>query len=295
MNWIILSNYAKCNKKIHKNLFLSDNFCLSLCFPLHYQTYKIEDMKEDRDLQFLASCKSEDLKTLVDMMTSDKDGNVRLSEQLTNTDAYLQYYPDRLPCMWQKIANELQRFGGNTIVNVFRKGGVCYREILQDVCRKMEVWFSDLDETAEIERRLLEKVCMETVRRMPEEELRQMAEQLGIGEKYPQRFMVVFALQIAIRKGGVLFTRIALYVAQMISKMLLGRGVLMLGGNLLNKAFGIFGGPIGWAVTLGWAAFDLASPAYRVTIPCVIQVSCMRLRLMEERRIGYEGARHYAS
>ena len=34
-------------------------------------------MKEDRDLQFLASCKSEDLKTLVDMMTSDKDGNIR--------------------------------------------------------------------------------------------------------------------------------------------------------------------------------------------------------------------------
>ena len=48
-------------------------------------------MKEDRDLQFLASCKSEDLKTLVDMMTYDKDGNVRLSEQLTDTDAYLRY------------------------------------------------------------------------------------------------------------------------------------------------------------------------------------------------------------
>ncbi|WP_158098044.1 DUF3944 domain-containing protein [Bacteroides sp. An269] len=212
-------------------------------------------MKEDRDLQFLASCKSEDLKTLVDMMTSDKDGNVRLSEQLTNTDAYLRYYPDRLPCMWQEIANELQRFGGNTIVNVFRKGGVCYREILQDVCRKMEVWFSDLEETAEIERRLLEKVCMETVRRMPEKELRQMAEQLDIGEKHPQKFMLMFALQMAIRKGGVLFTRIALYVAQMISKMLLGRGILMFGGNLLNKAFGFLGGPIGWAVTLGWGGF----------------------------------------
>ncbi len=41
-------------------------------------------MKEDRDLQFLASCKSADLKTLVDMMTFDKDGNVRLSEQLVS-------------------------------------------------------------------------------------------------------------------------------------------------------------------------------------------------------------------
>ena len=80
-------------------------------------------MKEDRDLQFLASCKSEDLKTLVDMMTYDKDGGIRLSEQLTDTDAYLRYYPDRLPCMWQEIANELQRFGGNTLVNICRRGG----------------------------------------------------------------------------------------------------------------------------------------------------------------------------
>ena len=54
-------------------------------------------MKEDRDLQFLASCKSEDLKTLVDMMTSDKDGNVRLSEQLTITPTVCLVCGRRLP------------------------------------------------------------------------------------------------------------------------------------------------------------------------------------------------------
>ena len=242
-------------------------------------------MKEDKDLQFLASCKSEDLKTLVDMMTYDKDGEIRLSEQLTNTDAYLRYYPERLPCMWQEIANELQRFGGNTIVNVFRKGGVCYWEILQDVCRKMKVYFSGSEDTVELEQRLLEKVCTETVKNMSESELREMAEELGIGEKNPKKFAVVFALQMAIRRGGAVFVRIAQHVMRMIAEVLLGRSAMIVGGNLLKKAFGVCCGPVGWAVTLGWAACDLASPAYRVTIPCVMQVACMRLQQLERRRI----------
>ena len=59
-------------------------------------------MKEDRDLSFLAYCKNEDLKTLVDMLTHDTNGEVRISEQLTNTDAYLYCYPYRLSMMWQE-------------------------------------------------------------------------------------------------------------------------------------------------------------------------------------------------
>lgn len=242
-------------------------------------------MKEDRDLQFLASCPSSDLKTLVDMMTFDKSGNVRFSEQLTDTDAYLNYYPERLPCMWQEIANELQRFGGNTIVNVFRRGGVCYREILEDVCRKMQVYFSRMEDTVELEQRLLEKACTETVKNMSESELREVAEELGIREKNPKKFMVVFALQMAIRRGGVLFARIAQHVVRIIAEVLLGRSAMIVGSNLLNKAFGVLGGPIGWAITLGWTVCDLASPAYRVTIPCVMQVACMRLQQLERRRI----------
>jgi hypothetical protein len=99
-------------------------------------------MKEDRDLKFLADCKNEDLKTLVDMMTHDKDGNVRFSERLTDTDAYLQCCPYKLQNMCQDIAGELQRFGGNIIANLYRGEGVCYRTILKDVCKKMKVcWY----------------------------------------------------------------------------------------------------------------------------------------------------------
>lgn len=78
-------------------------------------------MKEDKDLEFLAFCKNEDLQILVDYLTTDKDGKKRYSENLTKSDAYLQCYPNNLNAMWEDIANEFQLFGGNTIVNCIRK------------------------------------------------------------------------------------------------------------------------------------------------------------------------------
>lgn len=235
-------------------------------------------MKEDRDLLFLQQAKNEDLKTLVDILTHDTDGEIRIAEQLTNTDAYLYCYPYRLNMMWQEIAGELQRFGGNTLANLCRNEGIRYREILQDICRKLEVYFCGYESTEEIERHLLEKVCMDSVANMSEEELRKMIQELNIPMKNPRKYMIVAALQMAIRRGGILFTRIAAYITRLISRMLIGRSALMIGSNLLNKVLGTLAGPLGWAITAGWTVYDLASPAYRVTIPGVIQVAYMRMR-----------------
>lgn len=235
-------------------------------------------MKEDRDLLFLQQAKNEDLKTLVDILTHDTDGEIRIAEQLTNTDAYLYCYPYRLNMMWQEIAGELQRFGGNTLANLCRNEGIRYREILQDICRKLEVYFCGYESTEEIERHLLEKVCMDSVANMSEEELRKMIQELNIPMKNPRKYMIVAALQMAIRRGGILFTRIAAYITRLISRMLIGRSALMIGSNLLNKVLGTLAGPLGWVITAGWTVYDLASPAYRVTIPGVIQVAYMRMR-----------------
>mgnify|MGYP002588094421 CR=1 FL=1 len=234
-------------------------------------------MKEDWDLLFLQQARNEDLKTLVDILTHDTNGEIRISEQLTNTDAYLYCYPNRLNRMWKEIAGELQHYGGNTLMNLYRGKGVAYREILEDVCRKMHVSLYDWENTVTLEKRLLKKICHEVVVHMSEKELRDLAVQLNIENKNPQKYMLVFALQIAIKKGGILFTRLALYITQMITKALLGCGLSFFGANVICKTLGLLGGPIGWVATIGWSMIDLASPAYRVTIPAVLQVSCMRM------------------
>ena len=63
-------------------------------------------MKQDKDLMFLAACSNDDLRTLCDILTYNQKGEVRLSEQLTNSDAYINCYPERMNLMTTEIGEE---------------------------------------------------------------------------------------------------------------------------------------------------------------------------------------------
>ena len=60
------------------------------------------------------------------------------------------------------------------------------------------------------------------------------------------------------------------------AKFLTGRGLTIAANAALTKWLSVFAGPIGWAVTALWTVIDIAGPAYRVTIPAVIQIAYMR-------------------
>lgn len=234
-------------------------------------------MRYDKDLHFLAECRREDLRTLADYLTHDAKGEIRMSEQLTDTLAYVRNYPDNMHGLWREIAGELQRYGGNTIVNCFRQQGVCYHVILKDVCKKMHVPYSNNTSTEWIEQHLLQKIFMDAVEKMNVQELQELVETLDIPVKNFKTQFVVAAFQVALRKGGnVLGARMAVYVAHILSRMMLGRGLFFIGSNAVGKTASLLTGPLGWALTAGWTIYDLSSPAYRVTIPCVIQIAYMR-------------------
>ncbi len=200
-----------------------------------------------------------------------------MAEKLTDTDAYLRNYPDNMRNMWREIANELQRYGGNTFANCCRGYGVPYREIVRDVCKKMRVDYSEHEAIEAVEERLLRKMFADAVGRMDTKELGELAAALEIPTKDLQKQCTLAAVQLLIRKGGEVFaSKIALYTANMVSRMMLGHGLWFAGRNTLGKVASVFSGPFGWALTAGWTAYDLSSPAYRVTIPCVIQIAYMR-------------------
>lgn len=87
---------------------------------------------------------------------------------------------------------------------------------------------------------------------------------------------ITLALQIAIRQSGFMAYKIALIVANAIAKAILGRGLSLAANAGIARTIGIFAGPIGWLITGLWVAVDIAGPAYRVTIPTVIQVAFLR-------------------
>ena len=77
-------------------------------------------MRADFDLEFLQYCDNEDLVSLCNILMFDNDGNLRLSESLSNSDSWLECFPYKMRNMWEDLANELQCYGGNSILNVFR-------------------------------------------------------------------------------------------------------------------------------------------------------------------------------
>ena len=233
---------------------------------------------KDIDLDFLSSASTSDLRVLVDYITLDKSGSPRLTESLTMTDEYKKYYPDRLGKMSDNIIDELQRYGGNTFANIIRGHGVSYRTILCDVCRKMKVNFNRNSSVEVIEGCLLQHVLIKTMDEMSDEDMRNLLAELNIRTTRFTKQAMMAAVQSAIKLGGFASYKVAVIVANAVARALLGRGLSFAANAALTRWIGVFAGPIGWAVTIAWTALDIAGPAYRVTIPAVIQIAYMRVK-----------------
>ena len=74
----------------------------------------------DKDLMFLYNCSNDNLKLLVDILAYDKNGEARLTEELTTNEDFKKSYPNNIKAILPLVINKLQCLGGKTILNMFR-------------------------------------------------------------------------------------------------------------------------------------------------------------------------------
>lgn len=239
----------------------------------------------DSDLQFLGSMGSEDLGDLVYCLTHDRDGDARLTEELTMSDLYKQHSPDHQK-YWELIAAEIQCFGANTFATMLRGGkGVEYKEVLMDVCDKMKVNYNKDSSTEKIEGNLLMKILTDALEKMSPDELKELAEATGVKNTSGiTAETMVGVFQAVFRAGGFKSYQLTLIIVNVVLKALIGRGLSLAGNAALTRTMAILTGPIGWVITGLWTAIDIAGAAYRVTIPAVIQVAALRQKHLYEKQ-----------
>ena len=241
--------------------------------------------RDDNDLNFLKEIKSEDLNDLVYTLTHDKDGEARLTEELSTSDEYKTHEPNHSH-YWELIAAEIQCFGANSLATMFRGGkGVEYKEVLTDVCDKMKVNYNSDSSVEKIENNLLMKILTDAIENMSPEELKELAKSTGVKNTSgitPEVMVGVF--QAVFRAGGFKSYQLTVMIVNAVLKALIGRGLTIGGNILLTRTMAILTGPIGWAITGLWTAIDIAGPAYRVTIPSVIQVAVLRQKYLYEKQ-----------
>jgi len=235
----------------------------------------------DPDLDpLLRSAENEDLHVLIDHITDKGDGRISLSSdscaQLIRAKTSNQISSEDLAL----ISTELRSFGGNSLFNLFRGGnGVPYKELLCDVADHLDVNYNKKIDCQQIELAVLMKILEQSIEKMSEQERKELFEDLG-GKFTGRGPLMMASIQAAISASGFAAYKLAAIVAQSTAKAILGRGLAVSTTAPLMKGISAFAGPIGWAITGIWTAFDLASPAYRVTVPCVVQIAYMRQKLI---------------
>lgn len=152
--------------------------------------------RNDPDLNLLGQCSNEELQLLISILTTDpRDGDTRWTESLTGTPEFRLLAPDHRR-YWQLIAAELQRYGANTLASLVRLGqGVTYREILVDVCDKLDVNYNQKSTTETIELALLMKVLEKSLDQMSPEELAAFSHNMHLDLTNPTPQLILIAVQ----------------------------------------------------------------------------------------------------
>ena len=244
-------------------------------------------------MEFLKKIKSDDIENIVDCLTHDKNGKVRFTENLTTSDAYKTYNTDHNQ-YWGLIAAEIQRYGANSFATMLRGGkGVEYKEVLMDVCDKMKVNYNSDSSVEKIENNLLMKILTDEIENMSPEELKELAQSTGVTNIInitPEVMLAVF--QAVFHAGGYKSYHLTLIIVNAFMNTLLGRSLSLSGNLALTRTLAVLTGPIGWSITGLWTTIDVAGPAYRVTIPAVIQVAVLRQKCLYEKHTAEVGVRN---
>lgn len=230
----------------------------------------------EEDLEFLYRASNEDLRLFCDIVVKDKDGDYRFTESLSYTDEFKNNYPHNIKGMLESLVEEFREFGGNSFANIFRGSGPAYSEILRDVAKRNKVNFNRNSTDEQVEQYLLQKLFNDSLNGASNEELKNMMEELGYPTTNFTRQAAISTLMIAWKAGGFKSYILLVSVVNAVMKFLVGRGLSIVANATMTRMASIMMGPIGWVLTALWTLVDIAGPAYRVTIPAVIQIAYIR-------------------
>ena len=244
-------------------------------------------MKDD-DLNFLITCSDDELAPLVDILLGKEmvysvDGyggykqfpKGRFSSELQDNRKFRQFYPQHSKYV-SEIVDELQLFGGNTLVNklVRDNSGILYRQIVSDVAKRLKV--ERQGGVEEVELAIWERVLGKAVEKENATQVRQLCEGLADFGYMPKGSSVARAVLGTIKLGGFKAYQMNVCLANLVARSVTGRGLSLAANATLTKTMSILVGPLGWAFTVFWTIKDIAAEAYRVTVPAVVYIGALR-------------------
>lgn len=238
----------------------------------------------EEDLAFLQTLSNDELMPLVAIM---KD---RISDELS--DEAKTNPKDNLG----EVIKELELYGGNTLANLWRGKGVPYREILEDVCKKQEIQFDKTLSTEELGTILVEQTVANFISKMNYEQKKEFVNELKSGMKEDEFNYILkkvggingFISSSGKTIAGLLFDKVS---GETISATSIIYGIsdsfetnVPTSVQLLTSGVADYFGTLGYLAVAAIAVAEIGGPAYRVTIPAVTYIECMRIIKKEQEQ-----------
>jgi len=167
-----------------------------------------------------------------------------------------------------KLTMELQSMGGDSVMNLFRRRGVQYRQIVVDVASKVAVENDSLDDLMKTEEKIAEKVITDYKNKLSDSE-RAEFDQILRDNLADQKRRMGIKNAAARSVGGMAPALLA------VGGFILQRGAIAaipVAGQFLGILTGVMG-----------IIFAFTGTAYSVTVPAVLVIGSIRARLAAEQ------------
>lgn len=232
---------------------------------------EIDIQGDDALVQLLLNADKGDIDLLIDYVTNTGKFGFSMSDSVKAVlqDAKHQDIPDEETL--RLLVRELQHFGGNTFVNLFRRNGVSYSEIVDDVASHLKMKVQAAASVEEKEALIIDCVFTSSWKKMSDDERRQILRGMGISASV--------SLDIPVWQKAAL-------VANGLAQTTAGKVLPLIAGLGIGRVLGVLTGPVGLAITGLYTAYDISNPAFRVTLPCVVQIAWIRLKNSRQFRLA---------
>lgn len=236
---------------------------------------EIDIQGDDALVQLLLNADKGDIDLLIDYATNTGKLGFSMSDSVKAVllDAKLHDVPDDETM--RLLVRELQHFGGNTFVNLFRRNGVNYSEIVDDVASHLKMKVPTSTTVEEKEALIIDCVFTSSWKKMSDDERRQILRGMGISASV--------SLDIPVWQKAAL-------VANSLAQTTAGKVLPLIAGLGIGRVLGVLTGPVGLAITGLYTAYDISNPAFRVTLPCVVQIAWIRLKNSRQFRLATQSS-----
>ena len=236
------------------------------------------DIKGDETLvALLLNADKNDIDLLIDYITPDGKFNFSQSDRVKKAlrDGKNSEAVDEETL--RLLIRELQHFGGNTVMNLFRRNGVSYSEIVDDVASHLKIKVAKNAPVKEKESLIIDAVFASSWSKMSDDDRRQLLRDMGINTS--------ISLDKLSRMELPLLQRAAM-VASGLAQIATGKALPLIAGLGIGRVLGVLTGPVGLALTGLYTAYDISNPAFRTTLPCVVQIAWIRLKNSRHHRLS---------